>query len=32
MARATGSALDPEPLLGHLEAKYRALYGVSDLR
>ena len=30
--RATGSALDPEPLLGHLEAKYRALYGVSDLR
>jgi carboxypeptidase Taq len=30
--RATGSALDPEPLVEHLDAKYRALYGVSDLR
>jgi carboxypeptidase Taq len=30
--RVTGSALDPEPLLEHLEAKYRTLYGVSDSR
>jgi carboxypeptidase Taq len=30
--RATGSALDPEPLLEHLEAKYGALYDVSGWR
>jgi carboxypeptidase Taq len=30
--RATGSALNPEPLLEHLEAKYRALYGLSEPR
>ncbi len=28
LRRATGSALDPEPLLRHLRAKYGALYGL----
>ena len=28
LRRATGSALDPQPLLHHLRAKYGALYGL----